>query len=122
MFIVKVSNIIFKGNDSHTVGYRNKAIEYLTGDRNAQVGYDVVKKMEDGTVKWVAAETFEDAIKKMSIQLKNDIGRVSWLKADLDDFYFTACCEEIAADGQFWPPSSTNPKGRYRVSDGQKWS
>ena len=121
MFILKVGSIIFKGSDNHTVGYRNKVIEYLTGGGDANVGYDITKKMDDGTFKWVVAETFDEAIEKMCEQLKADIGRVSWLNPDLNDFYFTACCEETAANGQFWPPTSGNHKGRYRISDGQKW-
>lgn len=117
MFILRIDQLIFKGSDNHTVGYRRNALRFLTGSDAKDDKYDIsqVISANSGNFKWVVADTYENALLIMRDQLTNYIGTISWLNADLNDFYFTELHTEDS-NGQFWAPCKSFGY-TYRVSD-----
>lgn len=119
MVILKLSNIIFRGSDDHTVGYRKKVVEYLAPDKEKDDKFDIVRPMREGQFKWVADSTFQGALELMRKQVASHLSTISWLKANLNDFYFDIVYENVE-NGLFWTPSTSNGRS-YRVSDLAVW-
>jgi len=119
MVICKLTCIGFKGSDDHTVGYRKKATQFLTGSSEPSIQFDIERDIEDknGNFKLTVGERVEDARETMRQQLAQYIGTVSYLEANLDDFYFEVVTSDVK-DGMFWLPGGQGTR-QYLVSNGE---
>ena len=119
MIILRLNSIAFRGSDDHTVGYRKKVLEFLSTDKENDSQFDIIREMREGQFKWVADSTFPGALELMRKQIAAHLNTISWLKADLNDFYFDIEYENVE-NGMFWVPNVSDGR-RYRVSDLKVW-
>lgn len=115
MIVLKLNELGYIEKSSHSVGYSKTAIQFLSaGTMERRETYPI----NDGTFKWVIAETHEEAVKLMREQVANYISKISWLKADLNDFFFTELHSDVK-DGLFWRPNGTYCF-KYNLGNGAK--
>ena len=119
MIVLEISSIIFRGSDDHTVGYRKKVFEYLSGNKENDNCTNIERSMRDVPYKMVVAATREEAYRIMRKQVADTILAAAWMNPNLNDFYFDVLYADIK-DGLFWRPAASDGK-LYRVSDLKVW-
>lgn len=119
MIVLKITTLGFEGSDDHTVGYRRKVTQYLLGAGAMPSTLSFEKDMSSNdNFKMSVGERIEDARENMRAQVAHHLSTISWLNADLNDFYFEAVHSEVK-DGLFLFPSGKGTRA-YRVSDGKE--
>lgn len=118
MVIIKATQLGFSPNSNHTVGYARSACNFINGgSTNAEGNFyeDATTSELSGTFQLVVAEDFTKGIEIMRAQIADYLSGISWLNANLDDFFFTEAHSDIE-NNLCWQPNGTYCH-IYRVSD-----
>lgn len=108
MIVMRIGRLGFKRHGDMTLNQYETYKSFLGGEESRYIN--------DGTFMYVIANSFEEALDKLHKQAADYVGNIGWLKANLDDFYFTEMHSDVG-NGLFWLPNSTYCQ-EYRLSDG----